>query len=442
VSEKWDSVFFRFLRHDKDNGMDVLAELRKRGMVHQMAEGTEERLQKGRITFYIGIDPTAPSLHIGNLASLMPVYHFLKAGHQVIFVIGGATALIGDPSGKTAERPLLPPETIQQYKIRIEQQLQQLFHAYLDQVKIMDNMVWLKDILLIDFLRVIGKHVTLNYMLAKESVKSRMETGISFTEFCYQLLQGYDFYHLYRVMDCELQIGGSDQWGNITTGILLIERLLNKQAYGLTVPLLTKADGTKFGKTEEGAIWLDKRLTSPYQFYQFWINLSDRDAERIFPIFSLRSLSEIADLIQEARKTPEQRVIQKALAHELTLRIHGEEELKMVEKAVSIFFHQDPVETLKQLKEEEVLTIFQEIPHYECSKVDFSANSTIVDILVKAGIFSSKGEVKRLIQSGGLYLNQERVVDEQMKLHPDSLIAGKFLLVRQGKKQYALIHFV
>lgn len=422
--------------------MNLIDELRKRGLIYQITDGTEERLNKGEIAFYIGIDPTAPSLHIGNLASLMPVYHFLRAGHQAIFVIGGATALIGDPSGKSSERPLLPPEKIQQHKAAIEQQLQLLFHPFLSQIKFMDNAAWLKDIPLIDFLREIGKHISINYMLAKESVKKRIETGISFTEFSYQLLQAYDFYHLFKVVDCELQIGGSDQWGNITTGIFLIERLLKKQAYGLTIPLLTKDDGSKFGKTEEGNIWIDKRLTSPYQFYQFWINISDREAERLIYIFSLKPLSEIDELVQEGRKAPEKRLLQTTLARELTQRIHGDEELKLVEKAVTIFFHQNPVQTLKQLKEQEVLSIFNEIPHYECSKMILSTNGNVVDLLVNSGIFSSKGEVKRLIQSGGLYINQERVPNEHMKITHEMLIAEKFLLIRQGKKRYALLQFI
>lgn len=421
-----------------------IEELKWRGMLHDMMPGTEEQLNKEVTTAYIGFDPTAPSLHIGNLATIMLLKHFQLAGHKPIALVGGATAMIGDPSGKSAERAFLSEETIRYNEQCIQQQLAKFldFDAGSCSAELLNNYDWFKEIGFLQFLRDVGKHITVNYMMAKDSVKNRMETGISYTEFTYQLMQGYDFLYLYQNKNCKLQMGGSDQWGNITTGTELIRRIAGDEAYALTTPLITKADGTKFGKSEGGEnIWLDPKMTSPYKFYQFWINVSDEDAERLIKVFSLKEREEIEALIEQHKQVPHLRVLQNTLAEELTERIHSRQELEKAQAATEIFFKKDAVEALKKIDEQTLLEIFEGVPQVSISRGEYQACENITDLLstvTQSGIFKSKSEARKAIQSNSVSINKEKVSDPQAKPQFE-LLQGHYLLVQHGKKKYYLV---
>ncbi|NSW46092.1 MAG: tyrosine--tRNA ligase [Bacteroidales bacterium] len=420
----------------------LIEELQWRGMIHDMMPGTEEQLSKEMTTAYVGIDPTADSLHIGHLVSIMLLKHLQKAGHKPIALIGGATGMIGDPSGKSEERKLLDEETLKRNQQGLYNQLQ-LFLDFNENIpnkaEIVNNYDWTKPFDLIGFLREVGKHITVNYMLSKDSVKKRMETGISFTEFTYQLLQGYDFLYLYEHHNCKLQMGGSDQWGNITTGTELIRRKLGGEAYALTCPLITKADGGKFGKTEKGNIWLDKRYTSPYQFYQFWINTTDEDAEKYIKIFTMLSRQEIETLILKHKQEPHLRILQQALAKEVTIMVHGEDEYKAAVEASQVLFGKGTKETLEKLDEQTFLSVFDGVPQFNISKSDILQGIPLIELLaVKTNIFPSKGEARKMIAAGGLSINKEKV-NTEITLSEKNLLNHKFILIQKGKKNYYII---
>lgn len=420
----------------------LIEELRWRGMIHDIMPGTEEQLSKEMTTAYVGIDPTADSLHIGHLVSIMLLKHLQKAGHKPIALIGGATGMIGDPSGKSEERKLLDEATLKKNQEALYQQLS-LFLDFSENIpnksEIVNNYDWTKPFDLIRFLREVGKHITVNYMLSKDSVKKRMETGISFTEFTYQLLQGYDFLYLYEHYNCKLQMGGSDQWGNITTGTELIRRKLGGEAYALTCPLITKADGGKFGKTEKGNIWLDKRYTSPYQFYQFWINTTDEDAEKYIKIFTMLSREEIETIISNHKQEPHLRILQQALAKEVTIMVHGEEEYKAAVDASQVLFGKGTKETLEKLDEQTFLSVFEGVPQYIVSKEKLISGVSILDLVaVYTHIFASKGEARKLIAAGGLSINKDKINGEII-INTSHLLNNKFILVQKGKKNYYII---
>jgi len=425
---------------------NYIEEIKWRGMVHDMMPGTEEQLQKEMTTAYVGIDPTADSLHIGHLVSIMMLKHFQIAGHKPLLVLGGATGMVGDPSGKSKERNLLDEKTIAHNQKAIKKQLESILNFNQDvenKAELLNNYDWTKDYSFLDFIREIGKHLTVNYMMAKDSVKSRMsadsKTGLSFTEFSYQLLQAYDFLHLYEAYNCKIQMGGSDQWGNITSGTELIRRKLQGTAFAVTCPLIKKADGTKFGKTEQGNVWLDPNLTSPYQFYQFWINTSDEDAEKYIKIFTLLSKDEIFELIENHKKETYRRLLQQKLAEEITVMIHGREQYEGAIEASKILFGKGTKETLAKLDEKTFLSIFDGIPIFEVSKDDY-LNSNIVDLLAeKTKIFGSKGECRRMMKDNGLSINQEKNNKADYICSETDLINNKYFLVRKGKKKYFLI---
>ncbi|MGQ9847539.1 MAG: tyrosine--tRNA ligase [Bacteroidales bacterium] len=420
----------------------LIEELRWRGMIHDIMPGTDEQLSKEMTTAYVGFDPTADSLHIGHLVSIMLLKHLQKAGHKPIALIGGATGMIGDPSGKSEERKLLDEATLKKNQESLYQQLS-LFLDFREDIQnkaeIVNNYDWIKSFDLISFLREVGKHITVNYMLSKDSVKKRMETGISFTEFTYQLLQGYDFLYLYEHYNCKLQMGGSDQWGNITTGTELIRRKLGGEAFALTCPLITKADGGKFGKTEKGNIWLDKRYTSPYQFYQFWINTSDEDAERYIKIFTMLSREEIEAIISNHKQKPHLRILQHALAKEVTIMVHGIEEYKAAFDASQILFGKGTKETLEKLDEQTFLSVFEGVPQYSISKEKLISGISILDLLaVYTNIFNSKSEARKLIAAGGLSINKDKI-NSEIIINTSYLLNDKFILVQKGKKNYYII---
>ncbi len=426
--------------------MGVIEELRWRGLIKDTTPGTEEYLEKNKVTGYLGIDPTADSMHVGHLAALIVMKHLQNYGHRPIIVIGGATGMVGDPSGKDDERPLLDEETIRKNEQALKEQVSKFLDF--DQNKpngaiMVNNYDWTKDYTLLGFLRDIGKHITVNYMMAKESVKKRLEKGISFTEFTYQLLQGYDFLYLYQHYNCKLQIGGSDQWGNITTGTELIRRKLgaDNDAYGLVIPLITRADGKKFGKSEKGMnIWLDPKRTSPYQFYQFWINTADIDAEKYIKVFTFLSKDEIDRLIEEHRQAPHKRVLQRKLAEEMTRMVHGEEDLKKAIEATQILFGKGTKETLASLDEKTFLDIFDGVPQFEIARTELEKGIDVVSLLgEKTKTFNSKGEVRRLIKEGGLNINQEKVTSQERIVNTDDLLNDKYILIRKGKKKYFII---
>ncbi len=422
-------------------------ELRWRGMLHNTTQGTEELLHtKKPIHGYIGFDPTADSLHIGNLATIMLLVHFQRSGHKPFVLVGGATAMIGDPSGKKSERRLLSEEEIRFNAVRIKEQLSRFldFDDSQNSAEMVNNYDWIGNISLIDFLRDTGKHISVNYMLAKDSVKTRMESGLSFTEFSYQLLQAYDFYFLHKTQGVQLQMGGSDQWGNITTGTELIRRTGGNGAYALTTPLVTKSDGTKFGKTESGNIWLDPKRTSPYKFHQFWVNVADDDIERFTKVFSLKTRTEIEELIQKQTETPHLRPMQYALADELTERIHGSEALAMAKKAANILFGKMSADELAGIDENTLLQVVDTIPHIAIPKTEITEHTTPIDLTAsfcKNAIFSSKGEARRLIKQGGLTINAQRITDADTPL-PFGPLHNRYFLVKKGKKQYFLIQLI
>jgi tyrosyl-tRNA synthetase len=427
--------------------MNFVEELKWRGMIHDMMPGTEEQLQKEMTSAYVGIDPTADSLHIGHLVSVMMLKHFQRSGHRPIALIGGATGMIGDPSMKSAERNLLDEATLRHNQNSIKAQLAKFLDFDSNSpnaAKLVNNYDWMKDYSFLDFIRDIGKHLTVNYMMAKDSVKKRLSSesnvGLSFTEFSYQLLQGYDFMFLYEHEGCRLQMGGSDQWGNITTGTELIRRKLGGEAYALTCPLITKADGGKFGKTESGNVWLDRRYTSPYKFYQFWLNVSDTDAAKYIKIFTDLKKDEILALEAEQAEAPHLRPLQKRLAKEVTIMVHSVEDYEAAVEASNILFGNSTSDALKKLDEETLLAVFEGVPQYEISLADISTGVKAIDLLTeKAAVFASKGEMRKLTQSGGVSLNKEKLADQDNVIDSSFLLGNKYLLAQKGKKNYFLL---
>lgn len=427
--------------------MNFVEELKWRGMVHDMMPGTEEQLQKEMTTAYVGIDPTADSLHIGHLVSVMILRHFQRCGHKPIALIGGATGMIGDPSGKSAERNLLTEETLRHNQACIKAQLAKFLDFDSDApnaAELVNNYDWMKSFGFLDFAREIGKHITVNYMMAKDSVKRRLNgearDGLSFTEFTYQLLQGYDFLHLYETKNCKLQMGGSDQWGNITTGTELIRRKNGGDAFALTCPLITKADGGKFGKTESGNIWLDPRYTSPYKFYQFWLNVSDDDAAKYIKIFTFISKEEIEALVAEHQAAPHLRVLQKRLAEEVTCMVHSRADYEAAVEASGILFGNAAAETLHKIDEETLLAVFEGVPQFEVSKSLLEEGVKAVDLFAEhAAVFASKGEMRKLVQGGGVSVNKEKLAAFDKVLTTGDLLNGKYILVQRGKKNYYLV---
>ena len=429
--------------------MNFVEELKWRGMIHDLTPGTEDQLQKEMTSAYIGFDPTADSLHIGHLVSVMMLKHFQRAGHRPIALIGGATGMIGDPSMKSSERNLLDEPTLRHNQECIKKQ----FAKFLDfdsdapnAAKMVNNYDWMKEYTFLNFIRDIGKHLTVNYMMAKDSVKKRLSSesneGMSFTEFSYQLLQGFGFLHLYRTENCCLQMGGSDQWGNITTGTELIRRVMGPEAeaFALVCPLITKADGGKFGKTESGNVWLDRRYTSPYKFYQFWLNVSDEDAVKYIRIFTALSRDEIIALENEQTETPHLRPLQKRLAQEVTVMVHSRDDYDAAVEASHILFGNATSDALKKIDEETLLSVFEGVPQFEIARDELTAGVKAIELLTeKAPVFSSKGEMRKMVQSGGVSINKEKLTTFDALIRSDSLLNGKFLLVQRGKKNYFLI---
>ncbi len=416
-------------------------------MIHTVMPGTEEQLKKEMTTAYLGIDPTADSLHIGHLVGVMMLKHFQRAGHKPIALVGGATGMIGDPSMKSQERKLIDEETLRHNQEAIKKQLSKFLDFDSDApnaAELVNNYDWMKDYGFLDFIREIGKLITVNYMMAKDSVKKRLSgedrEGMSFTEFSYQLLQGYDFLYLYRNKNCRLQLGGSDQWGNITTGTELIRRTDGGEAFALTCPLITKADGGKFGKTESGNVWLDARYTSPYKFYQFWLNVSDADAEKYIKIFTELSREEIEDLVRQQAADPGQRPLQKRLAKEITTMVHSAEEYETAVEASQILFSNKAAETLHKIDEQTLLAVFEGVPTFEVSKQEIADGIKLADLLVdRAQVFPSKGEMRKLAQQGGFAINKEKVADAYAPASTDMLLNGKYIIAQKGKKNYFLI---
>ena len=426
--------------------MNFVEELKWRGMLHDMMPGTEEQLAKEMTTAYVGIDPTADSLHIGHLVSIMILKHFQRCGHKPIFLVGGATGMIGDPSGKSLERNLLDEETLHRNQEGIKKQLSRLVDFSSDApnaAEMVNNYDWMKNFTFLEFIRDIGKCITVNYMMAKDSVKKRFNgegDGMSFTEFTYQLVQGTDFLHLYQHKNCKLQMGGSDQWGNITTGTELIRRKTGGEAFGLTCPLIKKADGTKFGKTESGNVWLDPRYTSPYKFYQFWLNVSDEDAERYIKIFTMLDKETIDSLIAAHREAPHLRELQKRLAKEITCMIHSEEEYDKAVEASAILFGNATADALRKIDEQTFLQVFEGVPQFEVPAAALAEGIGFINLCTEqAAIFPSKGEARKLIQGGGVSLNKEKVTSTDAVVTSGDLLSGKYLLVQKGKKNYFLI---
>ncbi len=427
--------------------MNFVEELRWRGMIQDIMPGTEEQLLKERTAGYVGIDPTADSLHIGHLVGVMMLKHLQRAGHKPIALVGGATGMIGDPSMKSAERNLLDEETLRHNQEAIKKQLAKFLDFESDapnKAELVNNYDWMKEFSFLEFIRNIGKHITVNYMMAKDSVKKRLSgegnEGMSFTEFSYQLIQGYDFLHLYNEYGCRLQMGGSDQWGNITTGTELIRRTTGGEAFALVCPLITKADGGKFGKTESGNVWLDSRYTSPYQFYQFWLNVSDADAEKYIKIFTALSVEEIKSLVEEQQKAPHLRPLQKRLAEEITVMVHSREDYEMAVSASEILFGKATSQVLRSIDETTFLQVFEGVPQFEISKQKLSAGVKAVDLLTEdATVFPSKGELRKTVQAGGVSINKDKLESFEEIINDSYLIAGKYILAQRGKKNYFLL---
>ncbi len=428
--------------------MDFIQELTWRGMIHSVTPGADEQLKKGMTTAYLGIDPTADSLHIGHLVGVMMLKHFQRAGHRPIALVGGATGMIGDPSMKSQERKLIDEETLRHNQEAIKRQLAKFLDFDSDAPNaaiLVNNYDWMKEFSFLDFIRDIGKHITVNYMMAKDSVKKRLSgesrEGMSFTEFSYQLLQGYDFLHLYNEKGCRLQLGGSDQWGNMTTGTELIRRINGADdAFALTCPLITKADGGKFGKTESGNVWLDPRYTSPYKFYQFWLNVSDSDAEKYIKIFTDLPKDEIDDLVAQQAADPGQRPLQKRLAKEITTMVHSAADYEAAVEASQILFSNKASETLRKIDEDTLLAVFEGVPQFEISADDLNGELKIADLLTdKAPVFPSKAELRKLAQQGGFSINKEKVSDVYAAATAGLLLNGKYILVQKGKKNYFLL---
>jgi len=421
--------------------MNFVEELKWRGMIHDIMPGTEEILNNGQISAYVGFDPTADSLHIGHLVSIMLLKHLQQNGHKPLVLVGGSTGMIGDPSFKSEERNLLSLEEIAHNISMIKTQFSKFldFDSGNNAAEMLNNYDWTKNYSFLEFIRDIGKHLTVNYMMAKDSVKRRIETGLSFTEFSYQLLQGFDFLHLYQTKNCRLQMGGSDQWGNITTGVELIRRVTSGEAYGLTCPLIKKADGGKFGKTEKGNVWLDPNRTSPYAFYQFWLNCSDEDSKNFIRIFTLLSKDEIENLEQEHDKNPHLRMLQKTLAKELTIVVHSEKDYQASVEASEILFGKGTAESLSALSKEMFFAVFEGVPQYKISTSKLEEGINIVDLLAQeTDIFASKGEARRMLKENGVSVNKTKVTDSLI-ISTKDLINNQYLLVQKGKKDYYVV---
>lgn len=426
--------------------MNFVEELRWRGMIHDIMPGTEELMQKEMISAYVGIDPTADSLHIGHLVGVMMLKHLQQSGHRPIVLVGGATGMIGDPSGKSEERNLLDEATLRKNQEGLKKQLRKLLDFDTDapnRAEMVNNYDWMKEFSFLSFIRDVGKHITVNYMMSKDSVKKRLTgeagEGMSFTEFTYQLVQGYDFLHLYLNNNCKLQMGGSDQWGNITTGTELIRRKTGGEAFALTCPLITKSDGGKFGKTESGNVWLDPEKTSPYKFYQFWLNTSDADAEKYIKIFTLYSKEEVEAMVAEHQQAPHLRILQKALAKDITIRIHSEADYNSAVEASEILFGKGTAEALYRLDEQTLVSVFEGVPQFEISAAEMSAGIGIVDLVAeKTAIFPSKGEARRMLKDGGVLVNKTKVT-EDFTASASNLLNNRYMLVQKGKKNYYLL---
>jgi tyrosyl-tRNA synthetase len=423
---------------------NFVEELRWRGMLHDIMPGTEEMLNKEMVSGYIGFDPTADSLHIGHLVQIMTLLQFQQCGHKPYALVGGATGMVGDPSGKSTERNLLSEDALRHNESCVKKQLEKFLDfssGAANSAQMVNNFDWFKEFTFLDFIREVGKHITINYMMAKDSVQKRLETGLSFTEFTYQLVQGYDFYWLFKNKNCKLQMGGSDQWGNIVTGTELIRRKEDGEAYALTTQLIKKADGTKFGKTEGGNVWLDPKKTSPYKFYQYWLNTSDEDASNFIKIFTQLGKEEIDGLQAEHAKAPHQRALQTALAKDITIRVHSLDDYNTAIKASSILFGNSVTEDLQSLDEETLLSVFEGVPQVTIDRSAFEASNSVTDLLseiTKAVIFPSKGEARKMIQGGGVSINKIKLSDPNQK--PEfELLQNKYLLAQKGKKNYYLI---
>ena len=424
--------------------MNFVEELRWRGMLHDIMPGTEEELNKNMTSGYIGFDPTADSLHVGHLTQIMTLIHFQRAGHKPFALVGGATGMVGDPSGKSAERNLLSEDTLNHNVSCLENQLKKFldFNCGSNSAEMVNNFDWFKNFSFLDFIRDVGKHLTVNYMMAKDSVRKRLEgeTGMSFTEFSYQLVQGYDFYYLWKERNCQIQMGGSDQWGNIVTGTELIRRKGSGSAFAITTQLIKKADGSKFGKTESGAVWLDPAKTSPFKFYQFWLNTSDSDAKSWIRIFTLMSQEGIKSLETEHDAVPHLRILQKALAEEITIRTHSASALETALKTSDFLFGNGSLDFLTDLNHEAVLDVFDGIPQFKVAKSELTANINITDLLTdKSFIFSSKGEARKMIQGGGVSVNKLKISDSGQIMSEADLINGRYMVVQKGKKNYFLL---
>jgi tyrosyl-tRNA synthetase len=426
--------------------MNFVEELRWRGMIHDMMPGTDEIMEKEMISAYVGIDPTADSLHIGHLVGVMMLKHLQIAGHKPLALVGGATGMIGDPSGKSEERNLLDEKVLRKNEEGIKKQLKKFLDfdsSKPNAAELVNNYDWMKDFSFLDFIRDIGKHITVNYMISKDSVKKRIgedsKVGMSFTEFTYQLVQGTDFLHLYTHKNCKLQMGGADQWGNITTGTELIRRKVGGKAFALTCPLITKADGGKFGKTESGNIWLDAERTTPYAFYQFWLNTSDADAEKYIKIFTLLSQKEVSELLKRHQQAPHLRELQKVLAKDVTIRVHSEAEYQTVIEASEILFGNASTEALQKLDERTFLSVFEGVPQFEINKIELQNTIGLIDFLVeKTQIFTSKSEARRMLKDNGVSLNKNKVKEDYL-VSTNDLINQKYILVQKGKKNYFLV---
>lgn len=425
---------------------DFLEEMKWRGMIHDIMPGTDEKLKTGMCSAYIGFDPTADSLHIGSLVQIMILVHLQRSGHRPLALVGGATGMVGDPSGKSKERNLLDTDTLNHNLNSVKKQLEQFldFDSGKNSAKMVNNYDWFKDFSFLDFIRDVGKHMSVNYMMAKDSVKSRLETGMSFTEFSYQLVQGYDFYHLNKHEDCSIQLGGSDQWGNITTGTELIRRMGGGEAFAITTPLIKKADGTKFGKTEGGNVWLDPKRTSPYKFYQYWINSSDEDCENYIKIFTLKSKEEIDEIISKHQAEPHLRLLQQELAKDVTTRVHSAEDYENAVNASKILFSKKATDELKTLPSQMILDVFEGVPKIEVTKEVLNSCENYLELLAaktEAGIFSSNGEARKMIQSGAVSINKNKLSDAMASAEYE-LLQDRFLLVQKGKKNYYLMEVI
>lgn len=422
-----------------------IEELRWRGMLHDIMPGTEELSNSGSVSGYIGFDPTSDSLGVGNLAQIMTLLHFQKAGHKPIALVGGATGMVGDPSGKSQERNLLTVDILEHNLSCQRKQLEKFldFNCGENSAEIVNNYEWFKEFHFLDFIRDVGKHITVNYMLTKDSVKNRMESGISFTEFSYQLVQGYDFYYLWKNKNCKLQMGGSDQWGNIVTGTELIRRMGGGDAFALTTHLVTKADGTKFGKTEEGNVWLDPAKTSPYKFYQFWLNVSDEDAKKYIRIFTLFEKEEIEKLEAEHSAAPHLRLLQKALAKDVTIRVHSEQDYNFAVEASELLFGKGTKESLQKLSEHDLEAVFEGVPQVNIPLPEIEKGIPVIDFLsVNTTIFPSKGEARKMLTGGGVFINKEKVDDVNFVVGMSSVLKEKYILAQKGKKNYYLIKII